>query len=301
MVAAGPDGRRPVVFARSVIGRSHSTGGKPCQDASLCAVGKRCSLIAVADGHGGAGHFRSDTGSRFAVEAARSCLTDEALPDSLSGARGEKERAVRIRQLKKSIVGCWSALVEEHLSACPFTEAELGAVSLERAALLRCGKDAASAYGSTLIAALWTDRFLLVLQIGDGSCAAVGCDGVFSMPVPGDENCFLGVTASLCEENAVRSFRHYYGDVPAAVLIGSDGVGDSFADEGKLFDFYRVVLESFALQDETDARAQLLDYLPRLSEKGSGDDLSVAMIASGEALSKFRRVERAAGKGGSLK
>ena len=47
----------------------------------------------------------------------------------------------------------------------------------------------------------------------------------------------------------------------------------------KSYNFYRVVLTSFATQDEEQAQTELMEYLPVLSEKGSGDDMSIGVIA----------------------
>lgn len=68
--------------------------------------------------------------------------------------------------------------------------------------------------------------------------------------------------------------------LPAAVFIGSDGIDDCFAGDERLYDFYRVTLRSFAQTDEETTIAQLKEYLPTLSEKGSGDDMSVGIIVN---------------------
>ena len=59
----------------SVRGAYHQRDGLPNQDAMLLldgAAGR--SLAVVADGHGGARHFRSAIGARLAVAAARDVL-----------------------------------------------------------------------------------------------------------------------------------------------------------------------------------------------------------------------------------
>ena len=105
------------------------------------------------------------------------------------------------------------------------------------------------------------------------------------MPVPVDEKCFLNLTTSLCDEQAIDNIRHFFSDtVPAAVLVGSDGIDDCFAGAEKLYGFYRVILSSFKEKDEETAKTELIDYLPRLSEKGSGDDISIGMVADKEVL-----------------
>ena len=49
-------------------GLSHTEENKPCQDSSGIFYGTRYSIIAVADGHGNQIHFRSNAGSRIAIE-----------------------------------------------------------------------------------------------------------------------------------------------------------------------------------------------------------------------------------------
>jgi serine/threonine protein phosphatase PrpC len=272
-----------VTFSCSVIGANHIKAGKPCQDNSLGVKERAYTFIAIADGHGGERYFRSELGSRFATVAARECVTNKAVLRALKGAaqsNDEKERERVILQLKKSIVSRWNTLVDEHAAANPFTETEFDNLPCKYAEAYRTGEQIESVYGSTLIAVLWTKDFLLALQIGDGSCVIVDGTGHFSHPVPADERCFLNTTTSLCDKDAIDEFHHYFSAaLPAAVLIGSDGIDDCFTNYDKLYDFYRVILTSFKEKDEQTAAAELTDYLPRMSEKGSGDDMSVAMIA----------------------
>jgi hypothetical protein len=269
-----------VAFARSVVGASHIKSGKPCQDSSLCVKEKDYTFIAIADGHGGDRYFRSDIGSNFAVQAARECMTDRAVINALKKPLPDKKREQSILQLKKSIVSRWNTLVSEHIVASPFVESELAVLPAKYADDYRAGEQIESAYGSTLIAVIWAETFLLALQIGDGNCVIFDSVGTFSHPVPADKRCFLNTTTSLCDKDAIIEFRHYFSNtLPAAVLTGSDGIDDCFGGNAKLYDFYRVILSSFAEKDEETATAELADYLPRMSEKGSGDDMSVAMIA----------------------
>jgi serine/threonine protein phosphatase PrpC len=207
-------------------------------------------------------------------------MTDRAVINALKKPLPEKDRERSILQLKKSIVSRWNTLVAEHIAANPFTESELTGILAKYADDYRAGEQIESAYGSTLIAVIQAKTFLLILQIGDGNCVTVDSAGTFSHPVPADERCFLNTTTSLCDKDAINEFRQYFSDtLPAAVLIGSDGIDDCFVGDEKLYGFYRVILTSFSEKDAETAAAELADYLPRMSEKGSGDDMSVAMIA----------------------
>ena len=122
--------RKPyVTFACSVIGASHIKSAKPCQDASLCEKGKKYRFIAVADGHGGDPYFRSELGSRFAVEALRSCVFDSSAANALNkmsanadNNKTEKEREHIILQIKKyNQQTAWTIVLPEPKSYTIFT------------------------------------------------------------------------------------------------------------------------------------------------------------------------------------
>jgi serine/threonine protein phosphatase PrpC len=277
-----------VVFNHSVQGVSHIKNGKPCQDASLCVKNETYKFIAVSDGHGDERYFRSDVGSKCAVLAAKECMTLQSVIDALKKEAQEKTREnVIIPQLKKSVISRWNTLISAHYNAYPFTEEELSAVPDKYAAKYRAGEQIESAYGATIIAALLTDTFLLAMQIGDGCCAVMDADGNLSIPVPECAKCVGNMTTSLCEADAFDNFRHYFvcpGNAKAAVIIATDGIEKSFSSEETLLGFFRVMVSSFTKKDEEEAKAELFDYLPRMSEKGSGDDISIGLVASLELL-----------------
>lgn len=267
----------------TVIGASHIKRGTVCQDFSLsCELPDR-RISVICDGHGGADYFRSDRGSRFAAEAFTECMKDPDVISVLSAAATQKQQSIRIEQLIKSIIARWNELVERDIKEHPFGEDELSDVSEKARKRYETGQRLQSAYGTTLIGVMLTEDFWLGLQIGDGKCVAVSKDGEFTQPIPWDEQCFLNVTTSICDENAAKEFRFCFErTLPAAVFIGSDGIDDCFATDERLYDFYRLTLRSFAQTNDQTAVSQLKDYLPTLSEKGSGDDMSVGIIVNTE-------------------
>ena len=271
-----------IAFVTSVAGASHIKNEKPCQDSSVCVTDKKYILTVVCDGHGGEDYFRSDMGSGFAVNAAVECISNKDVLAVLKKASEDKVREECILQLKKSIVAKWNDLVFAHFEQNPFAEIELAEASEKARGRYESGEQIESAYGSTLIASLLTDDFWLGLQIGDGNCAVF--DGAeFSHPVPLDEKCFLNVTTSLCDKDAVNEFHHVFlTEPPTAVFIGTDGIDDCFAGNDGLHDFYKTVMRQMTDTHDTDtlktAQAELVDYLPRMSEKGSGDDMSIGFI-----------------------
>lgn len=280
-------------FHLTVIGASHIKSGTVCQDCSQSCEKTECRLVVVCDGHGGADYFRSDRGSKLAAVAFMDCMENPDLIAALSAAAAEKQRQSRMEQLIKSIIARWNSLVEQDMRQHPFDEDELSGVSEKARRRYEAGERLQAAYGTTLIGAVLAENFWLGLQIGDGKCVAVSEAGEFTQPIPWDEECFLNVTTSLCDENAAKEFRFCFSrTLPAAVFIGSDGIDDCFAGDERLYDFYRVTLKSFAETDEETAIAQLKEYLPTLSEKGSGDDMSVGILVNTDLVCKSESVYR---------
>lgn len=271
-----------LAFNFTTVGASHIKKGVVCQDFSVSGQTDNYSFAAVSDGHGGEDYFRSDRGSRFAAEAFCECLQEafeNGLSQALTDHRTERQLDKQLDWFMQSIVARWNFKVDENITAEPFTEAELEGVSDRARARYEKGEKQQSAYGATLIGIVVTKSFWFGVHIGDGKCIAFDREGSPSEPIPWDEQCFLNVTTSICDSNALAEFRHFFSrEIPAAVIIGSDGIDDCFAGSEPLYNFYRVILTSFVTESEDKALADLESYLPELSGKGSGDDMSVAAI-----------------------
>ena len=194
-------------FHLTVIGASHIKNGTVCQDCSQSCEKTECRLVVVCDGHGGADYCRSDRGSKLAAVAFMDCMENPDLIAALSAAATEKQRKPRIEQLIKSIIARWNSLVEQDMRQHPFDEDELSGVSEKARRRYEAGERLQAAYGTTLIGAVLAEDFWMGLQIGDGKCVAVSENGEFTQPIPWDEECFLNVTTSLCDENAAKEFR----------------------------------------------------------------------------------------------
>jgi len=289
------------------IGASHIKKGTVCQDFSCSVETDTYKLAVVSDGHGGEDYFRSDRGSRFAVEAFCRCVSDafsvsalsnedategsflqnkaRNFADALNACRTHKQIEEQMRWFMRSIVTRWNILVENDFAADPFKDEEMAEVSDKAKERYKKGEKVQSAYGATLIGAVVTDDFWFAVHIGDGKCIAFDVTGIATEPIPWDEQCFLNITTSICDENASSEMRYFFSrELPAAVFVGSDGIDDSFKNERHLHNFYRVVLSSFAAETEEKAMQELADYLPRLSAQGSTDDVSVGCIINTEYI-----------------
>ena len=184
----------------------------------------------------------------------------------------------------------WMNAINQDAENNPFSDAEK--------ALL---KDAriAKAYGTTLMAFVRTPLYWFAFHIGDGKLLC--CDAALNWrePVPWDCNCFLNITTSLCLRDPLNSFRYAFsgkGDFPAAVMMGSDGIDDTWCTMERLQNFYSQTLSIFDEIGPEEALKQLGEYLPTLSAKGSRDDVSIAgiidldAIKSGVAAYSIRRL-----------
>ena len=270
-------------------GFSHIKHNKECQDSSLSYFDDKIAMAIVCDGHGGDDYVRSAVGSKFGCEIAKKNICDFV-------ANVDKEKLKHnsdqfMLQLKNRIVSYWRNAVNDHYKQHPFEESELAVLSEKaRKRYLEEGR-IESAYGTTLIAAVITPYYWFGIHIGDGKCVAIDQKGNFSQPVPWDEKCFLNSTTSICDTEALNNFRHFYSEErPVAVFVGSDGIDDCFQGDEQMYHFYTVILSSFVVSDAETAKAELLDYLPRLSEKGSGDDVSVAAVFDRDRVNDLKPV-----------
>jgi serine/threonine protein phosphatase PrpC len=175
-------------------------------------------------------------------------------------------------QLFACIYMQWCDAIQKDADDNPFTEFEKGC--LKNAKIVK-------AYGTTLMAFVRTPLYWFAFHIGDGKMVACNRNMEWFEPVPWDCNCFLNMTTSLCNSNPIPMFRYAFsgkGDFPSAVILGSDGLDDSWVTMDNLQNFYSQTLSIFNDLGEEKAVKELNDYLPVLSQKGSRDDMSMAGI-----------------------
>ena len=275
-------------FHSTCQGFSHIEKGQPCQDAAASKTYADYSIAIVCDGHGGKDYIRSKQGSLLASEAVIEQVSlfmenREHFNDIIVS---QFERI--IKQLERSIVAAWHSKIEQDLFENPFTPEELALISEKQRNRIASG-NFESAYGTTLIVAVLTADYWFGLHQGDGKCVVVNNDGTFSQPIPWDERCYENVTTSLCDKDAARSFRHFISkQLPAAVFVATDGVDDSYSNVLDMNGFYKQILITFADKDFDSACEDVRSFLPKLSEIGSGDDISVSGIIDTEACKNFR-------------
>lgn len=280
---------RPSAFNLTKQGASHIKKNKECQDASISFSNEKYAIAIVCDGHGGDDYVRSATGASLACNVAlENILYFVHAADSKELAEHHDKM---LKTLEASIIAGWSEAIYEDYAQRPFTDEELSALS-EKAKKKYLEGKIDSAYGTTLIAVVLTTEYWFGIHIGDGKCVAINRESKFGQPIPWDEKCFLNATTSLCDSNAINNFRHFFSyKLPAAIFIGSDGIDDCFSNNEQLYNLYRTVLYSFASTDFDMAKADLEDYLPRLSAKGSGDDVSIAAVMDLDIIGELKTIK----------
>ncbi len=287
------------LFCNSVQGAGHIKRGMPCEDYGIKRETEICKVFALGDGHGDSNCPRSKTGSRYICEIVADELvrfaSDLFEHEWNSKLFNRAEADELILQLVTSIFGKWSCRINDDFLQNPLTEQE-EAEAAEYIERYKKGERIEHAYGTTLIAGLLTDEYLLLLQQGDGRCVVFNQDGSASQPIPWDDRCFANVTTSVCDIDAVQSCRYHVIDLSQnrviACAAGSDGVEDSFSSMDKMHAYYRSILK-IACEGGIEALESHLDAtLPSFSENGSGDDTTICGIIDTELFAqKLEKME----------
>lgn len=132
-------------------------------------------------------------------------------------------------------------------------------------------------------------------KIGDSDLFVDFGDG-FSKPIKDDPKCFLNETTSLCNSKASDSFcfpeEQFLDKVPISIFASTDGVANSFSSEEYLSRFYGQIQFSFDEDGEFIGERDIKNYIPELSERGSGDDVSIAGIVTYDNSTEARTKKR---------
>jgi hypothetical protein len=216
------------VISGTSRGLHHVGSNEPNQDAldSEHDPSRGGLVISLADGHGSDQCYRSEIGSRLAVNAATH-LGLEFL--------GRHESSAKDKILLGATTDLIPAMVEEWISN----------VSAHRQQFPSRGDEGfyqdspwdptiLIPYGTTLLTALFGRDFSLVLQLGDGDIVAVEDSGRVFLPVPPDSALLGGVTTSMCCPDCPGLFRVGLIDLTesslALLALSTDGYGNSFPD-----------------------------------------------------------------------
>ena len=280
-------------------GSLHVRKNKPLQDfsASMTDSRKTYGYALVADGHGGERYIRSEIGSEIGVKCTVEAMNN-VLKELLNYIKNKDFNVIdkSLKNLCSRILVLWREKVRKHFDENPLTENELELCEKLKISVSISEDNIVRLYGSTLLAAVYFENFdfWFTLQIGDGKTVIIKNDDSVSYPIPEDEDQGYGMSNSLCGKTASEKFYYAYGfEKIAGICVMSDGMTDSFEFE-KLPDFL-VRIKNNALQDIEKTKEELTTFLPKLSEQGSQDDISIAGLFVKEEkkfnfLDKFRKL-----------
>lgn len=252
----------------SVIGASHVRRGKPNQDAIAIHSDDKITVIAVSDGHGSDNYFRSEIGSRIAVNAiVRMVEKSEILSGSMRGDLIENN----IRHMKSRYLMLWQDGVDKHLEENPLE-----------------GKDEKNSrrpYGCTILAAIVYKDLGLIMQYGDGDVIGVTDD--YSTDLMEEDsrnfgNATLSMT-SLTEASLIHHKILRVEEIPDMIMLSSDGVKNSYDDRGDAIkQFYKIPLQlkdMLAKNEKDEVLTMLEKALNNITSNGSGDDVTIGFMA----------------------
>lgn len=256
-------------FAVSVRGASHENGNTPCQDSARVCITENLAIAAVSDGHGSEKHFRSSSGSEMATRIAIRSVTDFFERNGSLAAVFSGNPSEAARRIAANIICGWNDEIAAHLRFSPLNSSEQNIYDKYG------GLSPEIMYGATLIIAAADKNGLFGLQIGDGSLV-LGADDTENMPMPEDERLMANLTTSLCDCDAISSFRSFWreGDF-SHIVLSSDGLINSFVSKNDFLSF-----SARAASVTGQYIPSLKQHLRERSRAGSRDDISVAVITA---------------------
>ena len=270
------------ILADSVRGPTHERTGSPNQDCHK-SESANSTIVAVSDGHGSARCFRSDRGSKFAVETAIEVVEGFFLGEWGSHSLQEKKHQVQIR-LPNRIVESWREKVARDLEETPLNAKELETLATHKSEKQKSNPEDIPyiVYGATLLTVVITSEFVVYLQLGDGDILTVLESGEVCRPLPIDERLFGNETTSLSSEKSVSDFRVVIessaGVLPSLILMATDGYSNSFKDDASFFKAgrdFRDLLEP--IDGSAEVERHLKEWLNE-SAKMSGDDVTLCLL-----------------------
>ncbi len=254
-----------------LTGASHKARQMPCQDAIMVNhLSKDSFICAVSDGHGSPKCPYSDEGAKAAVSIGLEVI------ETLVWQNKEEElyplmKSIKDLQLPKTIEKKWKETINgihQKANRTPCEEAH----------------QLYQLYGCTLILLWVTKDFLFAMQIGDGDLLVVDHEGETKWLIEPEVQ-YGTETYSLCQRKSWRHFKTLLqvieaGHVPALFLISTDGYANSFISSA---DFLQIGKDYLALckqLPEDVLEENLVKWLEEATQKGSGDDMTLAAIYS---------------------
>jgi len=266
-------------------GAAHVRSGLRNQDALEYWVSAQNDTIvlAVADGHGSELFFRSDVGSRLAVETAVKVLRDFSVRHSKRSERSSIVESAQ-RELPAQLTGEWRKAVQAHAKSHPIGPGDWSNLSDEANDVRKqVERDSTLVYGSTVLAALVTNAYVLYLQLGDGDVLIVDEAGKTQRALGKDDRLIANQTFSLCQPDAADEVKiRVDADMsspPVLILLSTDGYANSFVSDDDFLKIGSDYLHIIRSEGMDAAERDLARFLDETSANGSGDDVTLGLIS----------------------
>jgi len=257
-----------------VIGASHVRRNKPNQDALAIHSDDEVTVIAVSDGHGSESYFRSDIGSRIAVDAIVR-MTQKSVILSSSMKRDLIEN--NIRHMKSRYLMLWQDGVDKHIEENPFNEED-------KTQLAQLKKNPRRPYGCTILAVIVYKDLGLIMQYGDGDIIGV-VDDISADLMEEDSRNFANATLSMTSLTEASLIKHRVlksEEIPNVIMLATDGVKNSYDDRGDAIkQFYKIPLQlrDMLIKDDKDEVEKTLEKaLNNITTNGSCDDVTIGIM-----------------------
>ncbi len=249
------------IIGESIRGASHINNDIPNQDAIVYEDIEGLGIfLAVADGHGSEKCFRSDIGSKIAVDTILHIVKETDFTDL------ENVKELLIEYIPKETIKTWRNNVLKHIEDNPFNNDQ---------------NDLFIPYGSTLLAILCLEKHIICWQLGDGDILQVDNQGKVTRVIEKDESLIANQTTSLCTNNAYDNFNisiFKNEEHISMVMLATDGYRNSFKHEEG---FIKVASDYFEILQEEGidfVNENINDWLNETSMYGSGDDISIGIV-----------------------
>lgn len=288
----------------SHIGSSHTKKNMVNQDSFGVFQEENYTMIALADGHGSAMHFRSDIGSRFAIEAAHTIFKSFVDNKPLTNI----SRSLKL--IKKRILTKWQELCKEdmHVNPIKILKKSLEThivgdahvlettgenivmhhdkdIHLSNSEAKRLLSHPLSAYGTTLLAALIIEEGIVLLQLGDGDMRLYYQKEPMNFIIP-SPLMYGNATHSLASSDALEHMQIVFTDtIPDFIFLSTDGIINSLEDEKDYQTIGFQMMKSFD-ENASSFHDDVSKLIERFALFGSGDDCSLTYIFKKNKLKK---------------
>jgi serine/threonine protein phosphatase PrpC len=256
-------------------GASHIRSGKPCQDAHSILLGSLSGyphlIAAVADGHGDKRHDFSQYGSSLAVKVA----VDELF--AFYSLFGFEKSLISLKNTFKAdfprrLGRRWRDSVLED------AKSRLG----ENPDNLINGNEIFSRYGTTLLVALAIPDVFLIGQIGDGNILVLRRDESLEVIFDKDDSLVGTETYGLSSSESHKLWHTAALDRSGGeiLVMATDGIADSFQNSTEFHKYIKNMQKILKEHGLKKGATWLPGWLDDLSQKGSGDDMTLTLVCS---------------------